>query len=75
MKPSAATFNLARGCRDFKILRVRLTDCLILVRMISQGLVGKLSSIWGGTHIRGLTRVEEGDCIVYNHLQGVKLNI
>jgi hypothetical protein len=46
VKPSPTTSKLARGYRDFKIPRVRLTDYLILVRMISRGLVGRLSSIW-----------------------------
>jgi hypothetical protein len=35
VKPSAATSMSAQGYGDFKILRVRLTDCLILARIIS----------------------------------------
>jgi hypothetical protein len=45
--PSPTSSKSARGYRDFKILRVRLTDCLILVRIISQDLIGRLSNIWG----------------------------
>jgi hypothetical protein len=44
-KPSHATSKLARGYKDFKMPRVRIVDCLILARIISQNLVGKLSSI------------------------------
>jgi hypothetical protein len=40
-----AVSKLARGYRDFKILRVRLADYLILVRIISRDLVDRLSSI------------------------------
>jgi hypothetical protein len=35
MKHSPTTSKLAQGNRDIKILRVRLADCLILVRIIS----------------------------------------
>jgi hypothetical protein len=56
----------ARGYRDFKIPRVRLIDCLILVTIIFWDLVGRLSSI---LRVRGgLTREEEGYCIVHNRL-------
>jgi hypothetical protein len=47
MKPSHAASKSARGYRDFKILRVRLTNCLILARIIYRDLVDRLSSIWG----------------------------
>jgi hypothetical protein len=43
--PSPATSKLAWEYRDFKILRVRLTDYLILARMISRDLISRLSSI------------------------------
>jgi hypothetical protein len=46
-KPLPATSKSAQDYGDFKILRVRLTDCLILVRIISRDLIGRLSSIWG----------------------------
>jgi hypothetical protein len=36
---------LARGYRDFRIPRVRLADCFMLTRIISQDLVGRLSNI------------------------------
>jgi hypothetical protein len=45
VKPSPTAPKSAQGYRDFKILRVRLVDYLILERIISQGLVGRLSSI------------------------------
>jgi hypothetical protein len=45
VKPSPVASNSAQGYRDFKILRVRLADCLILARIISRDLVGRLSSI------------------------------
>jgi hypothetical protein len=35
VKPSPAASKSARGYRVFKIPRVRLADCLILVRIIS----------------------------------------
>jgi hypothetical protein len=35
VKPSPAVSKSAQGYRDFKILRVRLTDYLILARIIS----------------------------------------
>jgi hypothetical protein len=73
-KPLPAASKSARGYRDFKILRVRLTNCLILVRIISRDLVGRLSSIWGRSG-GGLARVEEGHHVVHHHLQGVKLDI
>jgi hypothetical protein len=41
VKPSPAVSKSARGYRDFKIVRVRLTDCLILVRIFSRDLVGR----------------------------------
>jgi hypothetical protein len=44
-KLSPATSKSARGYRDFKILRVRITEYLILARIISYDLVGILSSI------------------------------
>jgi hypothetical protein len=44
-KPSLAASKSARGYKDFKMPRVRLADYLMLVRIISQDLVGKLSSI------------------------------
>jgi hypothetical protein len=47
VKPSPAVSKLAWGYRDLKIPRVRLVDYLILVRIISQDLVSRLSSIWG----------------------------
>jgi hypothetical protein len=34
-KPSPAMSKSARGYKDFKIPRIRLTDCLILARIIS----------------------------------------
>jgi hypothetical protein len=74
-KPSSATSNSARGYRDFKILRVRLTDYLILVRIISRDLVGRLSSIWGACFKGGLAWVEEGYHVVHHCLQGVELGI
>jgi hypothetical protein len=43
--PSPATSKLARGYRDFKILRVRLADYFMLVKMISWDRVDRLSSI------------------------------
>jgi hypothetical protein len=67
-KPSTIVSKSARGYRDFKILRVRLTDCLILARIISWDLIGRLSSIWGCTLGRGLTRVEEGYRVVHHRL-------
>jgi hypothetical protein len=39
--------EVSSGYRDFKIPRVRLADCFIVVRMISRDLVGKMSSIYG----------------------------
>jgi hypothetical protein len=45
VKPSPAMSKLARGYKDLKILRVTLADYLMLVRIISRDLVGKLSSI------------------------------
>jgi hypothetical protein len=45
-KPSPTASKLAQGYKDFKIQRVRLADYLILVRIISQDLVGRLSNIW-----------------------------
>jgi hypothetical protein len=45
MKPSPAASKSDQGYKDFKILRVRLADCLILARIITQDLVGRLSSI------------------------------
>jgi hypothetical protein len=45
-KPSPVTSKSTWGCRDFKIPRVRLADYLILTRIISRDLVGKLSRIW-----------------------------
>jgi hypothetical protein len=47
VKPLPVASKSARGYRDFKILRVILTDYLILVRIISRDLVGTLSSIEG----------------------------
>jgi hypothetical protein len=38
---------LARGYKDIRIPRVRLTDCLTFVRIVTRDLVGRLSSIWG----------------------------
>jgi hypothetical protein len=52
-RPSPATSKLDRGYRDFKILRVRLTDCLILAGIISRDVVGRLSSIGGGACFEG----------------------
>jgi hypothetical protein len=43
--PSPTASKSARGYKDFKIQRVRLIDCFMLVRINSQDLVGKLSSI------------------------------
>jgi hypothetical protein len=45
MKPSPAASKLAQGYKDFKMPRVRLADYLMLARIISRDLVGKLSSI------------------------------
>jgi hypothetical protein len=47
VKPSLAMSKFAWGYREFKILRVRLTDCLILARIISRDLFDRLSGIWG----------------------------
>jgi hypothetical protein len=74
-KPSPVTSKSAQGYRDIKILRLRLTNCLILVRFISQDLVSRLSSIWGACFGGGLTWVEEGHCVAHHHLQGVELGI
>jgi hypothetical protein len=41
-RPLLSASKLARGYRDFKILRVRLADCLILARIISWDLVSGL---------------------------------
>jgi hypothetical protein len=76
MKPSPAVSKLARGYRDFKIPRVRLDDCLILVRIISRDLVGRMSRIWGGVCFRGgLTQVEEGHRVVDHCLYDIELGI
>jgi hypothetical protein len=45
VKPSLAASMSPQGYREFKILRVGLTDCFILERINSWDLVGKLSSI------------------------------
>jgi hypothetical protein len=45
VKPSPVASKSAQGYKDIKIPRVRLADCLILARIISRDLVGKLSSI------------------------------
>jgi hypothetical protein len=45
MKPSPTASKSGQGYRDFRILRVRLTDCLILARIISRDLDGRLSNI------------------------------
>jgi hypothetical protein len=42
-KPSSAASKLARRYRDFRIPRVKLADCFMLVRIISWDLVGRLS--------------------------------
>jgi hypothetical protein len=44
-KPSPTASRSAQGYKDFKITRVRLADCFMLVRIISRDLVGKLSNI------------------------------
>jgi hypothetical protein len=46
-KPSSAPSKLARGYKDFKILRVRPADYFMFARMIFLDLVGRLSNIWG----------------------------
>jgi hypothetical protein len=46
-KLSPAVSKLAQGYRDYRIPRVRLTDCRMLARIISQDLFGRLSNIWG----------------------------
>jgi hypothetical protein len=46
-KPPPTASKLAQGYRDFKILRVRLTDRPILAKIISQDFISRLSSIWG----------------------------
>jgi hypothetical protein len=48
VKPSPTVSKSARGYRDFKILRVRLADYLMFVRIISRDLISRLSSILGG---------------------------
>jgi hypothetical protein len=73
--PSPSTSKSPRGYRDFKIPRVRLVDYLILVRIISRDLVGRLSSIWGCALRGGLAWVEEGHCVAHHRLQGVELSI
>jgi hypothetical protein len=45
VKPLPAVSKSARGYRDYKIPRVKLTDYVILVRIISRDLVDRLSSI------------------------------
>jgi hypothetical protein len=40
-----ATYKSARGYRDLKILRVRLTDCFMLAKMISWDQVNRLFNI------------------------------
>jgi hypothetical protein len=47
VKPSPNASKSAREYRDFRILRVRLADCLISVRMMSRDLISRLSTIWG----------------------------
>jgi hypothetical protein len=47
VKLSPTASKSVQGYRDFKIPRVRLTDYLMLARIISRDLVGRLSSIWG----------------------------
>jgi hypothetical protein len=47
VKPLPHMSKSAQSYRDFKIPRVTLIDCLILVRIMSRDLVGRLSSIWG----------------------------
>jgi hypothetical protein len=42
-KPSPAASKLAWGYKDFRILRLRLTDCFMLAIIISRDLVGRLS--------------------------------
>jgi hypothetical protein len=44
-KPSPVVSKSARGYKDFKMPKVRLTDYLMLARIISRNLVGKLSNI------------------------------
>jgi hypothetical protein len=46
-KPLPTASKFSWGYRDFKIPRFRLADCLILVRIISRDLIGRLSRIWG----------------------------
>jgi hypothetical protein len=48
VKPSPAASKSARGYRNFSILTVRLADYLILARIISRDLIGRLCNIWGG---------------------------
>jgi hypothetical protein len=43
-KPSPVVSKLAQGYKDFKMSRIKLVDCFMLARIISQDLVGKLSS-------------------------------
>jgi hypothetical protein len=45
VKPSLAPSKSAQGYKDMKIPRVRLADYLILARIISRDLIGRLSSI------------------------------
>jgi hypothetical protein len=45
--PSPAMSKSAQGYRDFRIPRVRLTDCYIIARIISRDWLGRLSNICG----------------------------
>jgi hypothetical protein len=74
-KPSPAASKLARGYKDFKMLRVRLADYLMLARIISKPSQQAIQHLRISGPRRGLTGVEECYHIVHHHLQGVKLGI
>jgi hypothetical protein len=74
-KPSLTRSKSHQGYRDFKILRVRLADYLILARMFSRDLVGGLLASGGVCSRGGLTWVEEGYRVVHHRFQGIMLSI
>jgi hypothetical protein len=76
MKPSPAVSKSARGYRDFRMPRVRLVDCRMFARIISQDRFGGLSNIWGVRMVKeDSSGVKERHCVVHHCLEGIKLGI
>jgi hypothetical protein len=71
-KPSPTASKSAQGYKDFRMLRVKPVDCLILARIISRVPVKHLRS---SCPRRGLVGVEECYYVVHHRLQGIKLSI